>query len=325
MSKILVGTDFRFEPKVWSEHAKAYFDQRLVYGAFALRNDELEQEGTGLTVNFPYYNTIGPAEEPAENESLTPDNLTDDSFPATIFEAGKAVGITKKSFKKSADRVAGIVTEAQRQMARVMAEKVDRKLNNEITAYEGSTLDEDTDLTNVDGTDANYQNMLIGYKAAAAADNMTVRVLAEAKTRVFGDKAEQAVVCFMHSLQWLDSRLDKAAGFLQADANEPYSAINGFVGTLLGMAIVVTDTVKKLDTQIGNTDAYLAHFHKVNPYGIIEKQDMEMDDDYDILARQFLFTANQWYGVKSFDRKIHSLDNKSGGIITTVSKALVRE
>ena len=52
------SSDFAFEPKVWSDHAMAYFDKKLVYGAFAIRNDELTAEGTGLTVNFPYYKSI---------------------------------------------------------------------------------------------------------------------------------------------------------------------------------------------------------------------------------------------------------------------------
>ena len=33
--------DFLFDPKVWSDHVRAYFDRKLVYGAFAVRDNTL--------------------------------------------------------------------------------------------------------------------------------------------------------------------------------------------------------------------------------------------------------------------------------------------
>lgn len=291
------STDFVFEPKVWSDHIMAYFDKKLVYGAFALTNEELKAEGSGLTVNFPYYKAIGDAEEIGEDESLTVDNLSDDSFSSTVFEVGKAVGIKKKAFKKSADSVSGIVSEAQRQIARVHAEKVDSKLNTEIT------------------TAANYQ---VGFQAAAAADLMTVKNLLKAKVVAFGDKHDESVVCFMHSLQWLDMMSQDANGFLKADANDPLSAIKGFTGRIFDMAIVVVDSVPQV-ADIDGKNAYKAHFHKMNSFGIMWKQDMEMDEDKDILARERLYTGNQWYAVKSFHGKVSALDKKAGAMITTVS------
>lgn len=312
MSGATQSSDFAFEPKVWSDHSMAYFDKKLVYGAFALRSDTLKEEGTGDTVNFPYYKSIKKAEKPAEDESLTVDNLSDDSFSAVVFEAGKAVGIKKKAFKKSADSVAGVVSEAQEQIGRVMAELVDEELNNEITATNGGS----------DILAASYTNMSVASVAAAAADVMNVRTLLSAKIRAFGDKNDEAVICFMHSLQWLDSQIDATAGFLKADANDPLSAIKGFTGTLFGMAIVVVDSVKKTQ-DIDGKSAYLSHFHKMNSYGIITKQEMEFDEDKDILARERLYTGNQWYGVKSFHKKISSLDKKAGGLITTVSQSLL--
>ena len=300
MSGATKSTDFAFEPKVWSDHIMAYFDDKLVYGAFALTNDELKADGTGLSVNFPYYKAVGDAEEPEEDESLTVDNLSDDSFSATVFEVGKAIGVKKKAFKASADKVEGILAEAQRQLARVHAEKVDAKLNTEIT------------------TSANYA---LGFQAAAAADVMTVKNLLKAKVIAFGDKHDESVICFMHSLQWLDMMSQDANGFLKADANDPMSAIKGFMGRIFGMAIVVVDSCKKniSGSQIDSKDNYLAHFHKVNSYGIMWKQDMEMDEDKDILARQRLYTSNQWYAVKSFHGKVSALDKKAGAMVTTIS------
>ena len=51
--------------------------------------------------------------------------------------------------------------------------------------------------------------------------------------------------------------------------------------------------------------------HKMNPYGFIVKQDMELESDYDILAREWVFTSNEWYAVKSFHAEIDALDRKS--------------
>jgi len=299
------STDLLFDPKVWSDHIMAYFDDKLVYGAFALKNDTLKAEGTGLTVTFPYYKQIGAAETPAETTSLTPDNLSDDSFTATVFEVGKAVGILKKAFKKSGDSESGLISEAQRQIARVHAEKLDSTLNDEIMAYS-----------------AGFTNAEIGYLAAAAADTMNVRTLLKAKVIAFGDKHEETQVCFMHSLQWLDLMTDTTAGFLKADANDPLSGIKGFMGRdIHGMAIIVADTVKKNITgaQIDGKDSYACHFHKMNSFGIMWKQEMEMDNDKDILAREILITGNQWYAVKSFHGKVSADDKKAGACVTTVS------
>jgi hypothetical protein len=295
------STDLLFEPKVWSDHIKAYFDDKLVFGAFALRNKDLQAEGTGLTVNFPYYKQIGQAEEPLETASLTVDNLSDDSFSATVFEVGKAVGIKKKAFKKSADSSAGMLGEAQRQIARVHAEKVDDKLIGEIYAHTGQ-----------------YDNAEVGYQSTAADDGMTVKKFMQGRINAFGDKYDETVVAFMHSKQLLSLLTDASTGFLKADANDPMSVVKGFQGrTINGTAIVVADKVPTHVAQIGSQDAYVCSFHKMNAYGIMEKQMMEFDDDKDILAREIIITGNEWYAVKSFHKQVSVDDKKSGLIITT--------
>lgn len=288
--------DFAFEPKVWSDHIQAYFDRFLVYGAFALRNNDLKAEGTGLTVNFPYFKAISDAEEPDEDEALQVDSLSDDSFSATVFEVGKAVGFKKKAFKASAASADRIMAEAQRQIARVHAEKLDKKLLAEM----------ETSYTQ-------------GYLAAGAGDVMTVKNLNIGKVKGFGDKHKQSVVCFMHSLQYLDFLNDSSAGFLKMDSNDPMAMVEGFEGRILGMAIVTSDSTTKLPAQIGGKDAYRALICKENAYGIMQKQEMEMDSDKDILARQIIVTGNEWYAVKNFDKQVHNLDKKIAAVTTTVA------
>lgn len=291
------SSDFVFEPKVWSDHIQAYFDKYLVFGAFALRNNQLEAEGTGLTVNFPYFKAIGDAEEPEENEALSVDKLSDDSFSATVFEVGKAVGFKLKSFKKSAASKEQIMSEAQRQIARVHAEKVDSKLLTEIETS---------------GT--------VGFAATVAGDTMNIRNLNTGKIKAFGDKHQESVVCFMHSLQFLDLQNDTTAGFLKADANDPMNMVNGYSGRMLGMAIVVVDSLTKNPAgQVGSKDVYRSIICKESAYGIMMKQQMEMDSDKDVLNREIIITGNEWYAVKNFDKKISAEDQKIAFLTTTVS------
>lgn len=294
-----IAADFAFEPKVWGDHVSAYFDRKLVYGAFALRDNTLTGE-PGDTKNFPYFKAAGAAEEPLESDSLVVDNLEDDSFSCVVKEVGKAIGIKKKAFKKSAARSERIVSEIQAQIGRVMAEKVDMDLITEIKADANSTA---------------------GFLATAAADKMSVSALMTGKVVAFGDKHKDAGVVFMHSLQFLDLVNNSTTGLLKADANDPAYLIEGFEGRILGMAVVTVDStpLHGAPTQIDSKDAYRATIHKANSYGILLKQDMEMESDYDILARQWVFTGNQWYGVKSFHAKISTSDKKAARVTTVIS------
>lgn len=295
-----VAADFVFEPKVWQDHVRAYFDRKLVYGAFALRNMDLAPDaGKGLTVTFPYFKAIGAAEEADESTGLVVDNLEDDSFYCTVKEVGKAVGIKKKAFKKSGASSDRIIQEITSQIGQVMAEKVD------------------SDLVAEFATSGNFTN---GYTASDDLHVMNLGTLATGKVKAFGDKADQSVVCFMHSLQYLDIMKDSNAGALKLDANDPMFWVEGFKGRLLGMAIVTVDTVPK-NADIDGKDAYRAFIHKANAYGIIIKQEMEMETDYDILNRERVFTGNEWYGVKSFHGKVASLDKRTAELITTISEA----
>lgn len=285
-----VAADFAFAPKVWQDHIMAYFDRKLVYGAFALRDDSLTAS-PGLTQNFPYFKKIGAAQTPTEDEGLLVDNLTDDSFSVTSAEVSKAVGVTKKAFKVSAARSERIIQEVQEQIGRVMAEKVDADL---YTAFSASST--------------------TGYTSASGNSyaNMSIRVLNAGKIVAFGDKHKDAVVVFMHSLQFLDMMTDTTAGFLVANALDPMFMVEGFEGRLAGMAVISVDTVgKNTAGQINSKDNYDAWIHKANAYGFMVKQEMELESDYDILHRQWVFAGDQWYGCRSFDQTISSSFKKT--------------
>jgi len=281
-----VGADFVFVPKVWQDHTSAFFRKKLVYGQFALMDDTLTGQ-PGETVNFPYFKKIGGAEEPSETDSLTVDRMQDDSFSATIFEAGKALSWKKRAFRKSAANADRIVSEGQSQMARVMAEKVDTKLQAEINTVGNHT---------------------VGFTGADA-QPMTISRLMEAKVLAFGDKHSEAVALFAHSLQILDLITDAGTGFLKADANDPLFRVPGFRGRLLGMAVIESDSVTRV-ADINAKQVFRAMMIKDNAYGIMEAEEMEFEQDRDILAREDVLTVTQWYAVKAFHTKISADDKR---------------
>jgi hypothetical protein len=292
-----VSADFNFQPKVWQDHIMAYFDRKLVYGAFALRDDSLSA-APGLTQNFPYFKKIGAAENPTEDEGLLVDSLTDDSFNVTVSEISKAVGITKHAFKTSAARTERIIQEIQEQIGRVMAEKVDADL---YTAFASSYT--------------------LGYQSASGNSygTMNIRNLNIGKIVAFGDKHKDSVVMFMHSMQFLDMMTDTTAGFLVANALDPMFMVEGFEGRLGGVAIISVDTVgKNTAGQINSKNAYDAWIHKANAYGFMVKQEMELESDYDILHRQWVFAGDQWTGSRSFDQAIDPLFKKTA-LLRTVT------
>ena len=289
------SADFNFTPKVWKDHIDAYFRKKLVFGAFALSDDSLTQE-PGTTINFPFFKKIGPAENPAEDEGLIVDKLTDDSFNATVLEVSKAVGIKKKAFKTSAAKSEKIIEEIQRQIGRVHAEKVDADLVAEFSGV------------------GNYTD---GFVTTTGTDLMNVRLLNQARVKAFGDRFSEAHVAFIHSTQYQDLMNDSTTGFLQANALDPMAMVDGFVGRLLGMALVVTDNVPS-STVSGHT-CYFASLHKAGSYGFLTKQEMELEMDYDILQREWVFTGDQWYAVKSFHAKISTDDLKTARVLTGTS------
>ena len=279
-----VSTDWNFAPKVWQDHITAYFRKKLAFGALAITDDTLKG-APGETVNFPFFEKIGAAEEPAETASLTVDNLSDDSFPITIKEVGKAVGAKDKALYVSAARRETIFAEVQRQMGRVMAEKVDLDLATELATV---TAD---------------------FTAAAAGELMTIKRLNALRIKTFGDLHEDAVAVYLHSRHLLDLLNDSDAGFLKADATDPMFGVPGFKGRILGMAMIVTDQATA-ETAIGGLDAFSTYICKANPYGIAWKQDMNPEQDRDILAREWVWSSTMWYGVKHFDQKVSSDDRR---------------
>lgn len=281
------SSDFAFVPKVWQDHVQAYFDRKLIVGQFAMRDNTLTA-APGDTVNFPFFKKIGDAEEPDEDSGLAVDKLQDDSFSCTVKEVAKAVGVKRRALRTSATTREKIFSEVQSQIATVHAEKVDKDLITEMNTV---------------------NNYSTGFVAAADTDLAKITNIARGKVIGFGDKHDQSVAMFIHSFCYLDLLTDSTAGFLKADANDPFSGMTGFVGRILGMALFTLDTMPRA-TDISGKQVYHSFIVKANPYGIITAEAPEMDTDYDLLHREHLFTGGQYYGVKAFHAKVSADDKR---------------
>lgn len=279
------SSDFVMEPKVWNDHISAFFRDKLTMGVMAAQDNTLKA-APGDTITMPYFKQIGACEEPGENDSLTVDRLQDDSFTATVKEVGKAVGVKKKAFRKSATSEDRIVEEINMQFARRFAEKVDSDIITEIN------------------TSGNYAT---GFTATTTDHKAIITNLAESKVVAFGDRAGEAEAIFMHSLHELDLLTDGTAGFLKADAADPFFRVPGFKGRLLGMAVFVTDKMPR-GADVGGKKAYYSFMVKSNPYGIITAEDYLLEEDKDILARERVFAATMWYACKAFHAKVSADD-----------------
>ena len=278
-------SDVQFVPKVWQGHVEAYFRRKLVLGQLAMLDNTLES-APGTSVNFPYFKAIGDVQEPAETEGLIVDPLTDDAFSVTVKEVGKAVGWKDAAVRKSAASRQDQMGEAQRQLGRVFAEKVDK------------------DLVSVMSAPGNYADGLIG---TASTDVCTVRSILEGKVRAFGDRQDEATAIIMHSLQFMDMMKDNQAGFLQANALDPFYGVNGFIGRLLGMAIFVLDQMPE-KSPIGGKRAFEQYILKPNAFGIYKAEEFKMEMDRDILHRENVVAATMWYGTLSLHAKVSPLD-----------------
>lgn len=280
--------DFAFEPKVWEDAIQAYFVRKLVWGAMAVPNNTLTQK-PGTSINFPYFKKIGDAQELAVDEAMAVDKIQDDAFSAIVKEVGKAVGIRRGALMTSSQEQNRIFGEIQEQIAKVMAEKVDKDLIAEVNAS------------------GSYSQ---GFLATAAADKCKINSVLSGLINAFGDRQDETVALFMHSQHYLNLMTDSTAGFLKADANDPFWNTPGFIGRLLGKALFTVDTCPEVSGGIDGKKAYHMFAMKANPYGYITKAVPMMEQDYDMLNREYIFGGTQWYGVKSFHSKVSADDKR---------------
>ena len=310
-------SNWGFDPVVWSMHAKAYKDRKLRLGVIAEKSSDLKEQGTGLTVNYPYFRSAGPGQQIGPAEAVTYEGISDDSFPVTVREYVKGLSVTRAAlYASSVKDKEEIADHMQEQAGRALAELIDDGLNNEVTKFNGGPTPSNANIASLDLS--KFDNMEVVYKSAGVNDTFNVRIFLKAMVDAFGDKANETTALYLHSRVWSDFLRDSNAGFLKADANSPYNAMKEYLGSYLGVSFIMVDSCKKVG-QINNKDVFLSHFHKPGPYGILEKQDIMFEEAKDMSFRQENIQASSWWGVTSFHKKISDLDKKSGGILTVVS------
>ena len=282
--------DVTFRPKVWQDTVHAYFDQKLGLGTLA-KIDKTLTAAPGETVNFPYWKKLSAVEEPAEDDSLSVDKLTDDSFSVTIKEVGKAVGWTDKSKRVSAhSHTNETEDEAQKQLGQLYAEKVEN------------------DLISILSADNRFKAGTVGTTAAG---KMNIRDLLVSKVICFGDKALEAKAVVMHSLDYANMLSDSTAGFLHANATMPMFGRPGFMGQILDMDLFVLDSVPQA-TDIDGKKAWHHFFLKQDAFGVYLAEELNLEKDRDILARQNVVASTMWYGVLNLHARIASTDYRIG-------------
>lgn len=282
------AADFTFVPQVASQHIQAYFDKELSFGALALIDKTLTAQ-PGDTVTFPYYKKIGAAEDLTEATAMSVDKLQDDKFTVSVKEMGKAVGFSKSAHRKSGAGQAMNEQEAYRQIARVMAEKVESDLITTINQAGQSTA---------------------GKLATTATEYCNINDLLMSKIIGFGDKQKDAQAIIMHSLDYANLMTNQSSGFLKADANDPFWGRAGFEGRLLGMAVFLNDNVPEVAGGVAGKKAWYHFITKANPYGIYMAEEMQLDTDKDILTRETIIAATEWYGVLSLHSKVDAADKR---------------
>ena len=316
-------SNFSFVPQIAQDHIAGYFRSKLIIAKLASKPPDNQFPNTpGNTLTFPYFGKIGEAEEPAEGADVDIDSLGDDDFTTTIKEIAKGVGITDSALKKKGCTHEQWEREAHDQIARVLAEKVEKDCWAELvksTSHDAlPSPSMDVTLTSAFGTGTAKGK----DSTELAAQLCTIDVISESLTDAFGDRRDECQAIVLHSQHYKDIETAEKSGFLKADANDPlYKAMDGFQGRIprfFGLPLFINDGVPKgaditLTDSGGSTQKYATYnvvFLKKDAFGLFIKQAPKVEYGRNIRARQDFMVATQWYGVKGFHKIIDTEDRR---------------
>ena len=314
--------NFTYVPQIAESHISAYFRQELIISKLAWRPKNNRFPATpGDTITFPYFSKLGEAQDGVEDTDVEIDDLGDASFTAQAKESVKGVGITDTALKAMGCTHAEWEAQAHKQVARVLAEKMEKDVWTELhKAASHDTLPSqvaDLTIATAFGTDKGAQNTAYQNQLC------NIRALSEGLTDAFGDKRYEAAAIILHSQHYKDLEIDTTAGFLKADANDPLFKIKGFVGRsamFWGLPFFVNDNVQDAGditiTDSNNTTqdykTYNAVFLKKDAFGVMIKQMPKIEYDRNILKRRDFMVATQWYAVRGFHKVISTEDVRVG-------------
>ena len=311
------STDLVFENQIALDHALAYFDRKLGWVNLLWRGVTELMNRPGKKVTFPYFNTIGAAESPAEGVAYALDKLDDNQFDATVKLVGKAVGISEEAEVRAGFSLQPWYQEAIQQMEQRHAEKVQ---DDVIAMFNLPASHDEADFTsNVTFTSAFDGKKNIDTQQALD-QRLNVRSLRRGEQQIFGDKRSQVFAYVMHSLQMVDLETDKEAGLMKADANSPYQYLDGLKYIIMGKPIFEFDDVPKGDkvtfTDSGGVtqkfQSYKMLAVKRDPGGLLVKRDLRLKEGEDIRKRQKMLVSSRWYAIVNFHKRISNLDRRTG-------------
>ena len=331
--------DLTFKNQIRLDYVQAYFRKKLIWTRFA---QLLLKEFSGIPgkkVDIPYFDKIGDAEKPGEDDKLSVDKLGDNSFSGTVYEVGKAVGITDSARYEKGSTDEKWEKEVGNQMGRVMAEQMDADalavLNNDGTVNtDGATGADSAGHDKIDDLPSAI-TLTTPFTAAKGADTaaysnnaLNVRKLQRYYTRGFGDRANEATIQIMHSHAYTDVVVDTTAGFLKADAVSPFKGLDGYESNFLGKETFKIDNLPK-DKKITFTDSasasqkyqtYKTFVLKPEAYTMMLKKSAMFETARDILARQDIQSVTQWYTFMTLHKRVDTMDKRAIGITTLTAE-----
>lgn len=195
-------------PEVMADMISAKIEEKVIVSKIA-KVDTTLQGSAGNEVTVPQYKYIGDAEDIAEGVAMDTARLETGSTSFKIKKAGKGVEITDEALLSGYGDPLG---EAQKQLAKSIANKIESDVMAVITAPSEETDDGKVQLIVGDGTSA------ISYAGVIDAEDL------------FNEEVSSDKVLYVHPKQM--TKLRKDADFISADKYDGKVMTSGEVGKI---------------------------------------------------------------------------------------------
>lgn len=255
-------------PEVFANIVEGEFLTKAKLLKFAKVYNDLQGK-PGDTIHFPRWGTLSEATDLTEAQAMTTEVLSASSTTAMIKEIGKAVEISDTAILTA---IGDPIAEAARQLAAVMALKVDTDIKAELES-----------TTNV-----------VDHSADGV---LRYEYIVEALAK-FGENYDDVVALVVHSKQASD--LLKDSNFINASAFGQPVMVAGYqaIGKIAGIPVVISDRVSVVS---GTPNTYVALLLRREPVAVAYKRELKIEQDRDILKRTTVIAATMHYAVKLLD------------------------
>jgi N4-gp56 family major capsid protein len=255
-------------PEVFANIVEGEFLTKAKLLKFAKVYNDLQGK-PGDTIHFPKWGTLSEATDLTEAQAMTTEVLSASDTTATVKEIGKAVEISDTAILTA---IGDPIAEAARQLATVLALKVDTDIKAELES-----------ATNV-----------VDHSADGV---LRYEYIVEALAK-FGENYDDVVALVVHSKQASD--LLKDSNFINASAFGQPVMVAGYqaIGKIAGIPVVISDRVSVVS---GTPNTYVALLLRREPVAVAYKRELKIEQDRDILKRTTVIAATMHYAVKLLD------------------------